>query len=40
MLDEITEEELLESLKWKRCTYQYCFITEVAIQRLKATGTI
>ena len=37
---EITLEELMESLKWKRCTYQYCFISEEAIKRLKATGTV
>ena len=27
MLGEITEIELMENLKWKRCTYQYCFIS-------------
>ena len=40
LLGEITLEELMESLKWKRCTYQYCFISEEAIKRLKATGIV
>ena len=40
LLGEITLEELMESLKWKRCTYQYCFISEEAIKRLKAIGKI
>ncbi len=39
MLGEITEEELLESLKWKKCTYQYCFITEEAISHLNLVGS-
>ena len=30
-LGEITKEELLESLKYKKVTYQYCFKTKVRI---------
>ena len=40
LLGEITEEALMESLKWKRCTYQYCFISEAAASKLKAKGTV
>lgn len=40
LMGEITLEELMESLKWKRCTYQYCFITEQAVNRLKIQGRI
>ena len=40
LLGEITEEELMESLKWKRCTYQYCFISEAAVSKLKAKGLV
>lgn len=34
-MGEITKAQLLESLKYKRVTYQYCFKTEVAISKLK-----
>ena len=40
MMGEITEAELMESLKWKRCTFQYCFITEKAVSLLKPAGII
>ena len=40
MLGEITEEELMESLKWKKCTYQYCFITDEAVSLLKLVGSL
>ena len=40
MLGEISEEELLESLKWKKCTYQYCFISEEAVACLKYIGRL
>ena len=36
-LGEITKEELLESLKYKRVTYQYCFKTMTAVSFLKRT---
>jgi len=39
LLGEITEEKLMESLKWKKCTYQYCFISEAAIKYLIQKGT-
>ena len=40
MLGEITEIELMENLKWKRCTYQYCFISDEAISFLKIIGRL
>lgn len=40
MLGEITEVELLERLKWKRCTYQYCFISDEAVSYLNAVGKL
>lgn len=40
MLGEISEEELMESLKWKKCTYQYCFISEEAVSSLKVIGRL
>jgi hypothetical protein len=40
LLGEISEEELMESLKWKRCTYQYCFITDEAVSLLKNVGRL
>ena len=40
MLGEITEIELMENLKWKRCTYQYCFISDEAISSLKIIGKL
>ena len=40
IMGEISEEELMESLKWKHCTYQYCFITPAAIAQLTPKGTI
>lgn len=33
-MGEITKEELLEALKYKRVTYQYCFKTEIAVSKL------
>lgn len=40
MLGEITESELMESLKWKRCTYQYCFISDEAVSFLNIVGKL
>ena len=40
MLGEITELELMESLKWKRCTFQYCFISDEAVSSLKVIGKL
>lgn len=40
LMGEITLEELMESLKWKKCTYQYCFISEQAISHLKVIGRV
>lgn len=34
-MGEMTHEELLEALKFKRVTYQYCFKTEAAVSLLK-----
>lgn len=34
-MNEITKTELLESLKYKRITFQYCFKTETAVSKLK-----
>lgn len=36
-MGEITKEELLESLKYKRVTFQYCFKTIKAVSFLKST---
>lgn len=33
-LGEMTKQELLEALKYKRVTYQYCFKTEIAVSKL------
>ncbi|MDO4957534.1 MAG: DUF3990 domain-containing protein [Bacteroidales bacterium] len=33
-MGEITKDELLESLKYKHVTFQYCFKTEIAISKL------
>lgn len=35
-MGEITKEELLESLKYKRVIYQYCFKTMTAVSFLKS----
>lgn len=35
-MGEITKDELLKSLKYKRVTYQYCFKTMVAVSYLKS----
>lgn len=32
---EITKHELLESLKYKRVTFQYCFKTQIAVSYLR-----
>lgn len=40
MLGEITELELMESLKWKRCTFQYCFISDEAVSFLNIVGKL
>jgi len=40
MMGEITEDKLMESLKWKRCTYQYCFISQKAVEQLKTIGKV
>ena len=40
MLGEISELELMESLKWKRCTFQYCFISDEAVSSLKVIGKL
>ena len=34
-MGEITKEELLDSLKYKKVTYQYCFKTEAAVSKLR-----
>ena len=34
-MGEMTREELLDALKFKRVTYQYCFKTEAAVSFLK-----
>lgn len=34
-MGEMTKAELLEKLKYKRVTYQYCFKTEVAVDKLR-----
>lgn len=34
-MGEMTRDELLEALKFKRVTYQYCFKTEAAVSLLK-----
>ncbi len=34
-MGEISKEELLESLKYKKVTFQYCFKTELSIATLK-----
>ena len=34
-MGEMTREELLDALKFKRVTYQYCFKTETAVSFLK-----
>lgn len=39
-LSIITEEQLLEELKYKTCTFQYFFGTEKALANLKKTETI
>lgn len=33
-MGEMTKAELLEALKYKRVTYQYCFKTEIAVSKL------
>lgn len=40
MMGEITEVELMESLKWKKCTYQYCFISQKAVELLNVIGKV
>lgn len=40
MLGEITEEQLMQNLKYKKCTYQYCFVTQTAVDLLKTIGKI
>lgn len=40
MMGEITEQELMESLKWKKCTYQYCFISQKAVELLNVIGKV
>ena len=37
-MGEISKDELLESLKYKRVTYQYCFKTMTAVSFLKSSG--
>lgn len=34
-MGEMTKAELLEKLKYKRVTYQYCFKTEAAVAKLR-----
>lgn len=34
-MGEMTKAELLEALKYKRVTYQYCFKTEAAVSKLR-----
>lgn len=34
-MGELTKAELLEKLKYKKVTYQYCFKTEAAVARLR-----
>ena len=34
-MGEMTKAELLEALKYKRVTFQYCFKTEAAVSKLK-----